>query len=240
MAQGTRVTQNLLHDNDTREDLFMEVNHGPFVIDNNIFLSPRSLSDWSQGGAYVHNLFAGRIWLRPELRRETPYHPAHSTEVAGLLNISGGDDRFYANVFVGAGKENLKPNETTQYGLAVYNKAARPVYAAGNVYLNGAMPCNAETNSVVRPALDPDIQLVTEGKSASLKITADPSWQVPHTALVTTKRLGLAEVPQVPYKEPDGSPLRVDTDYFGKPRSAAPSPGPFEGLGEGRLTLNVR
>ncbi|MHC4520649.1 MAG: right-handed parallel beta-helix repeat-containing protein, partial [Planctomycetota bacterium] len=83
MAQGTRVTRNLLHDNDTSEDLFVEVNHGPFLIDNNIFLSRRSLLDMSQGGAYVHNLFAGQIRLRPELRRETPYHPAHSTKVAG-------------------------------------------------------------------------------------------------------------------------------------------------------------
>ncbi|MHC4508679.1 MAG: DUF1565 domain-containing protein, partial [Planctomycetota bacterium] len=29
MAQGARVTRNLLHDNNTREDLFVEVNHGP-------------------------------------------------------------------------------------------------------------------------------------------------------------------------------------------------------------------
>ncbi|MBM3890465.1 MAG: DUF1565 domain-containing protein, partial [Verrucomicrobia bacterium] len=31
MAQGTRVTRNLFHDN-TGEDLFVEVNHGPFVV----------------------------------------------------------------------------------------------------------------------------------------------------------------------------------------------------------------
>jgi len=66
-----------------------------------------------QGGAYVHNLFAGRIQLRPELRRETPFHKAHSTEVAGLLNIKGGEDRFYNNVFVAGDAETLKPNETT-------------------------------------------------------------------------------------------------------------------------------
>ncbi|NQT38864.1 MAG: right-handed parallel beta-helix repeat-containing protein, partial [Planctomycetes bacterium] len=51
MAQGTRVTGNLLHDN-SPQDLFMEVNHGPFLVDNNLFLSPRFLRDWSQGGAY--------------------------------------------------------------------------------------------------------------------------------------------------------------------------------------------
>ena len=33
MAQGARVTGNLLHDNDGTQDLFFEVNHGPFLID---------------------------------------------------------------------------------------------------------------------------------------------------------------------------------------------------------------
>ena len=39
MAQGTRVSGNLFHDNQS-EDLFVEVDHGPFLVDNNIFLSP--------------------------------------------------------------------------------------------------------------------------------------------------------------------------------------------------------
>jgi alpha-N-arabinofuranosidase len=39
MTQGTRVTRNLLHDNGPSEDLFVEVNHGPFLVDNNILLS---------------------------------------------------------------------------------------------------------------------------------------------------------------------------------------------------------
>ncbi|MHC4889976.1 MAG: DUF1565 domain-containing protein, partial [Planctomycetota bacterium] len=32
MTQGTRVTRNLLHDNGPSEDLFVEVNHGPFLV----------------------------------------------------------------------------------------------------------------------------------------------------------------------------------------------------------------
>ena len=62
MAQGTRVTGNLLYNNST-DDIFVEVNHGPFLIENNILLSPLSIRDWSEGGAYVHNLIAGNIEL---------------------------------------------------------------------------------------------------------------------------------------------------------------------------------
>jgi len=63
MAQGTRVTGNLYHDN-LSDDLF-EVDHGPFLVDNNIFLSPTTLLSVSQGGAYVHNLIAGDIQKQP-------------------------------------------------------------------------------------------------------------------------------------------------------------------------------
>jgi len=234
MAQGTRVTRNLLHDNNTSEDLFVEVNHGPFLIDNNIFLSRRSLRDWSQGGAYVHNLFAGRFELRPELSRETPYHPAHSTKVAGLLNIKGGDDRFYNNIFVGG------DGEAKRYGLAAYDKATRPVYTGGNVYLNGAAPYVNEANYVKQAKSNPDIQIAEKGQSVYLSITLNRPAAARNATLVTTKRLGLAAVPNVAYENADGTPLTVDRDYFGHKRNAtAPSPGPFENPGEGRLTLKV-
>src|SRR5699024_8703341 len=33
--------------------------------------------------------------------RTTPYHVPHSTQVAGYANITGGDDRWVGNIFVG-------------------------------------------------------------------------------------------------------------------------------------------
>jgi len=50
MVQGTRVTGNLLYDN-SLEDFFTEVSHGPFVADNNLFLSKKPLKNWSEGGS---------------------------------------------------------------------------------------------------------------------------------------------------------------------------------------------
>jgi hypothetical protein len=118
MAQGTRVSANAFYENG--RDLFVEVNHGPFVVDNNLFLSPASLLDMSEGGAYMHNLFNGTIVSAPEFSRQTPYHPAHSTTVAGLSNVHGGDCRFYNNLFVGPGERSAKEN--TEFGLASYSK----------------------------------------------------------------------------------------------------------------------
>ena len=100
MTQGTRVSGNLFYNNDL-EDLFLEVNHGPYIVDNNILLSPTAITNHSQGGAYVHNLIAGVVLVKSNTRF-TPYHLPHSTEVAGFATIYSGDDRWVNNIFVGA------------------------------------------------------------------------------------------------------------------------------------------
>jgi alpha-N-arabinofuranosidase len=228
MAQGARVTRNLFHDNNTCEDLFVEVDHGPFLVDNNIFLSNRSLFDMSEGGAYVHNLFAGHIGHRPELGRETPFHPPHSTKVAGLRKIEGGDDRFYNNLIVQPGS------------LDGYDKATLPSQIEGNVYYKDAKPYKKETNNLVKAEFDLNIRLVEEGMNVYLQITLDDSYRALDNPLVTTALLGRAKIPDAAYENPDGTPLKVDTDYFGKKRNEAdPSAGPFENPGEGKLMLKV-
>ncbi|MCH5337990.1 MAG: right-handed parallel beta-helix repeat-containing protein [Acetatifactor sp.] len=121
-AQGTRITQNLLHDNYApdntpmapgammSQDIFVEVGHGPTLIDNNILLSKASVRIATQGIACVHNLIAGAFTAvgggtdntvnginQP---RYTPYHIPHRTEVAGFMTILHGDNRFYNNIFI--------------------------------------------------------------------------------------------------------------------------------------------
>ncbi len=125
-AQGTRVTQNLFHDNalpydyllrkenlanlGLGEDIFIEVSHGPTLIDNNILLSDRAFKLPTQGVAFVHNLIAGSLTAvgrgvdngskSIKSPRYTPYHVPHRTEIAGFMTILHGDMRFYNNIFV--------------------------------------------------------------------------------------------------------------------------------------------
>ncbi len=221
MAQGTRVSGNLFHENG--RDLFVEVNHGPFVIDNNLFLSPASLLDMSEGVAYVHNLFAGTLVSNPEPNRETPYHPAHTTKLAGLATTKGGDCRFYGNIFVGRGD-----TKDAGIGLAVYDKREYPLQTGGNVFYNGARPYGKETKPLV-VASDPNLKLLQEGDKFVLQFDAGSKLKEAETRLVTTELLGKAKIPGLPYENADGTPLKINTDYSGKKRSASrPIPGPFE------------
>ena len=98
-TQGTRVARNVLYGNS--RDLFVEVSHGPYVIDHNLLASPVSIESFSQGGAYVGNLVGGTLGLIRVMDRATPYHRPHSTQVAGYALIYGADDRWIGNVFAG-------------------------------------------------------------------------------------------------------------------------------------------
>jgi hypothetical protein len=247
MAQGTRVTRNLFHDN-LDEDLFVEVNHGPFLVDNNLFLSAVNLRDMSEGGAYAHNLFAGRITNRPEPDRETPYHPAHSTEVAGLARTTGGDNRFYNNLFVGDGtppsaesRSNLQEVRwIDSHGLWGYDGREFPLQTGGNAYLNQAQPCAQESSPLLLIDHDPDLRFVDLNRRATLHFDFGQTLRQAQTTRVTTERLGNARIPNLPYVNADGSPLVVDTDYSGKRRSGArPTPGPFEKVGTGTRATRV-
>ena len=113
-AQGTRLSQNLLHDNQRppfasvlkggmmSQDIFVEVGHGPTLIDNNIMLSDASLRFATEGVALVHNLICGALTCvgGGTGPRYTPYHMPHRTEVMGFMTVLHGDDRFYNNIFV--------------------------------------------------------------------------------------------------------------------------------------------
>ena len=125
-AQGTRVARNLFYRNS--RDLFVEVSHGPYLVEHNVLASGVSVESFSQGGAYVSNLIGGTVRVVPVLDRTTPYHRPHSTQVAGISFIYGGDDRWTGNVFLSGDITAAYGYDTTQgehpaagYGTAVYD-----------------------------------------------------------------------------------------------------------------------
>jgi len=225
MAQGTRMTGNLLHDNS--KDLFMEVDHGPFLIDNNIFLSAGGIADWSQGAAYAHNLIGGAVNWRTE-KRKTPYFNPHSVKEMKLSNIQHKDLRFYNNVFVGSS------------GLSAFDEKVVNTQAAGNVYLAGARPSTHDNHAFVASGFKPALALKEKPDGWWLEMAVDPAWaKTQKRAVVTTELLGKAKIPNAAFEQPDGRPYRIDTDYFGNRRLKNPSAGPFSLPKAGKQLLKV-
>ncbi|WP_158674103.1 right-handed parallel beta-helix repeat-containing protein [Pedobacter sp. KBW01] len=254
MAQGAQIKNNLMHEND--HDIFLEVDHGPMLVSNNVLLSKTNLLMNSSGVAFVHNIFAGGMSVINYDGRLTPFHLPHSTFVTDLHDNPGGDVQFVNNLFVAAGNASQ------------YSKALLPVRFEGNVYTKGTIravnndkamqfgemskeaqeqfkkykpEAASENNALVKTDFDAMANLSAEKDHFYLEINLDRSWLSQKARkLVTSSSLNRAVVPNLPFENTDGSVLRIDTDYFGKKRNANnPSPGPFEITESGKQKLKL-
>lgn len=245
-TQGTRVTRNLSYANN--RDIFIEVSHGPYIVDHNVFASPSSLEVFSQGGAYVNNLIAGTVRIEPVLDRATPYHRPHSTQIAGYAIIQGGDDRFIGNIFLSgdAGRAYGPTAEAVApalYGTVGYDGhpasfeeylerlaartggdharfagAKQAVYIRDNVYSVGARPFTGETNARL---LDGPLAVgvVDEGDAVYLEIDSAALLSVEGIPPVTGADLPRVRFVDAEFEERDGTPAKVDIDLRGDQKS---------------------
>ena len=281
-AQGTRVTQNIFYDNNipngelegaegaVGEDIFVEVSHGPTLIDNNLLLSDCSLRMCTQGFAVVHNFIAGSIvgvgqgvcngTAELPSPRYTPYHVPHSTNIAGFMTILHGDARFYNNIFV---QQPVRPvtekvrksfsgpdawaHLNLDVGTCVYDgymtadeyfemlKAGTdrerfyrplPVYTGGNVYFNGAKPCDTESDAYVDSKNNVTFSISEDDGKITFESNCYDFLPDKPFELISTASLGEAFEPEEPFENPDGTPITFDTDLYGNKRKRI-IPGPI-------------
>lgn len=254
-AQGTRVSGNVFHENN--RDLMVEVTHGPYLVDNNIFTSAYGFVNAAQGGAYVHNLCCGFMCAYPVTNRATPYHLPHSTEVLGTALTYGGDDRWLQNIFIGGSEADRS------YGTAYYNgspvsqeayieqvqslgngdveqfeQIRQPAVIRGNVYLNGAAPFDRE-DTAAEGGCGAAACIREEGRNVYLELELPEELPHDRTELLSSETLGVVRIVGQRFEQPDGAPLRLDRDMVGAERSAHPAAGPLEALHAGRNTVLI-
>lgn len=237
----------------------VEVSHGPHIVDNNIFASECNLENFSQGGAYLHNLWCGCMRCADELGRTTPYHFPHTTQVAGAVVVYGGDDRWVQNIFVGREKacydngqfgfgtflyngstisleeyvERVDNPEYDEKGAVKRTNVKQPVYAKKNCYLRNSKPFEREDSALVLD-IDPKIEIEKE-KDGSISISLHVPKELLQcdTKIYCTKDFEAPRITEAAFKNPDGTEIVWNQDYFGNTRHACPMPGPFENLEEG-------
>ena len=249
------------------QDLFVEVGHGPTLIDHNILLSDVSLRIATEGVAMVHNLICGSFTSVGEGTgpRYTPYHIPHRTEVMGFMTILHGDDRFCNNIFVQRwpadpylimpdSKERIIP-ENREAGTHVFDEyptyeewipqfdmdtdtpdmhrmakaheSRLPVRMEGNAYLGGAKPWKKEAGCMADMTSPVQIEL-TEGEGGCcLKTNLYEVLGNFSCRMIDSDVLGEAFEPEERFENPDGTPIRFDTDFFGEHRGTCVIPGPF-------------
>ena len=294
-AQGTRVTQNVFDHNSLPndfkvtkdnlddvlsglgEDMWIEVSHGPTLIDNNLLFSDRSVRLAAQGVAFVHNLIAGSFTatgrgtdnnsVNLPSNRFTPYHEIHGTKVMGFMTIQHGDNKFYNNIFIQqklrpemqklADMKKDEPDDWDDYNFTVGTKPFDnyptfeewkkqfdgycgiyapnsdhyynhlPIWSAGNIYFNGAEPCNMEKDAIIS---DKKIQLKLEQRDEGLFLKTNLFNAVPAKTdgVISTDTIMMAFEPEEKYENPDGTPITFNTDFFGTHREGIKvTAGPF-------------
>lgn len=264
-TQGTRVSRNLFYNNN--RDIFVEVSHGPYVVDNNILAAEYSIQNYSQGGAYINNLIKGKMVMSKVLDRSTPYHVPHSTDIKGFSVVFGGDERFYNNIFIGNGSsEGLVAglwNAQEGTGTLHYNnrttsledylelvhqedgdhhlfyRVEQPVYINNNVYLNGAEPFDGEKEKLVADDFDPEFRIIEEGDKVYLSCRLPEEFEDITGEIMTTGNLKRVRIADADFENPDGSELKFDIDYLGEWRRERSMAGPLISLKKGENRLRV-
>ena len=254
-AQGARISKNLLHSNN--RDLFIEVSHGPTIVDYNILGSKYALHNDAQGVAYVRNLFAGKFALRYSTDRATPYHAPHSTDVTGFSATFGGDDRYYQNIFIGGQTPDvvgtaLFDDYTTSLEEYIdiidaqqpcdhreFFEVKQPVYIDGNVYLNAAKSFAREKNKLDRPDFNAGFAIEEENGKVYLKVTLPEDFESFLTAPHNTRTLGRVRIVDADFEAFDGSFLELNSDYFNNTVGEKSVPGPLVCLKNGQNRICV-
>jgi len=260
-TQGTRVSRNVYYNN--KRDLFIEVSHGPHLVDHNVFASPASVELFSQGGAFVNNLVCGTLSLVPVVERPTPYHRPHSTQVAGYAAIYGGDDRHIGNVFLGGDLDqaygpDARVRDAAGYGTAGYDghptsladyiarvgdpsrgdherfaDVPQPVYIRDNVYSPGADPFEAEQDAVVLSD-GVRVTVVDEGDDVYLVTELPEAFGAARVPVITGRDLERVRFVDAEFEERDGRPSVLDIDLVGTRKTGERAPaGPLAALEPG-------
>ncbi len=232
-SQNTRVTGNLICDFGSSRGLFLEVNFGPVIVDDNVIARSDVVVE-SDGCIIAHNLFADcRFHFMASPQRIVPYYRPHSTVREGTSAVSLQHNRIFNNIIVGG--------EGFARDRLVRNNAAAPGTDVDyNIYLNGAGPfANKDEHSAVIDAHS-RIELNVSDLAATLTLDLPPTRFEGNHPLITSKMIGRIPLAGMPMEYPDGRPLDITGDYFGQQIDPVHVlPGPFQRTkaGENHLKL---
>jgi len=220
--QSIRITGNIIY-NTQAATVFLEMNHGPILVDNNVLAGKPVLSN-SEATVFAHNLFVdcGYVY-RPDTKRRSAYFKPHTTKAAGRKTGTARDDRWYNNIFVRTGLDRVKAAEGYQSDC--------------NVFLEGAKKSRfGDGNSVVDPHVTgfsiedlPDGAIVTFSAGDEQRRVKGP-W-------VDAKLAGVFATVGQTIEDRHGDPITVDRDIVGRKRSK-PVPGPLANLKPGRNSIS--
>ena len=224
--QGTRITGNIIY-NTGVETIFLEMDHGPTLIDNNVLIG-RGLRSNSEATIIAHNLIVdSKYTYWPDTRRRSAFYEPHTTIGVGVKTGTAKDERWFNNIFIRRGLDDVEN---------------APGYASDyNVFLEGAKKSSfGDEHSVVDSFVT---GLTVEDHPLGATITFSIN-DVPFRVKgpwVNANLVGVFSTVGQTIEDRFGNPITVDTDINGK-KFTQPIAGPLADLkkGENRIIWTFR
>ena len=219
--QGIRITGNVIYDTQAAT-VFLEMNHGPTLVDNNILIGENVRSN-SEATVFAHNLFVDCGYqYNPDTNRRSAYYTPHTTKSVGTKTGTAQDEKWFNNIFIRQGLDDVKD---------------APGYASDyNIFLEGAGKSSfGDEHSIV----DPFVTGFTH-ESRPLSVTIKFSMNDASSRLkgpwVDAELVGIFSTVGQTIEDRSGKSIRVNTDINGK-KLAKPIAGPLANIQQGKNTF---
>lgn len=215
--QGTRISSNIVYDTQAAA-LFLEMNHGPSLVDNNIMVRGGFRSN-SQNTVFAHNLLVDcPVNYNSDTNRRSQYFVPHTTRIAGRKTGVPQNEKWYNNIFAGR-------------GLAQVKKA--PGFEADyNLYLDGARKSSFGDEHGIVDSFELDLTTGDRSLAASISFKMTGKAFELNPPLIDAEYFGVFPTVDQALEDSKGNPIRIKTDLHGRRRSS-PVVGPLADLRKG-------
>jgi len=262
--QGTRICGNIIYDNDNY-CIHLEMNHGPMLLDNNIFIGntygvEAKGSDFSQhkggvntstdGVVYAHNLFVDANQAYTEFTtRSSDYFKPHTTIKNGSKDGTHREDKWLNNIFIRRGLDNTPflryvAVPGAQWDLKINAeefKGAPGMVSDYNLFLEGAKDASfGGTHSVVDP-FKTGFKFESRPTGVTIQFSMDKSFNQVKSPVVDKTSVGIFTTTGQTIEDKNGNVITVNTDINSK-LYKEPVVGPISTLKEGEniITWDIK
>lgn len=218
---GLRITGNVIYETDD-SCIYMEANHGPNLIDNNIFIG-NVIKIASERNVIVHNLFYNsgilyedQLWFGEP--RSAGRYKKHSGEYVGSSVLYKIGDKYFNNIFINKSFEN-QPTNPKDYASDY------------NFYCGTATKSQWDANSVSDSSLNANLGYQNLKNGIKLQFDMNNKIKEVRCPFITSDFIGKFQPMDQSIEEHDGTGIRIDKDMQGLTRNTGkPSVGPLENI----------
>lgn len=219
--QGTRITGNIIY-NTEAETIFLEMNHGPTLIDNNVLIG-QGLKSNSEATIIAHNLIVDSWYkYQPDTKRRSSFYKPHTTIAVGRKTGTARDERWYNNIFVRRGLDDVK----NALGYA----------SNYNVFLEGAKQSSFGDDHSVVDSFVTGLTVKDHPLGATITFSVNDAPFHVEGPWVNAELVGIFSTVGQTIEDRSGRPITVNADINGK-KLAKPIAGPLANLSQGENTI---